>query len=368
MRWGSMIKRKACFIVVILPCAAVYYCLKFTFRAVEETLDVVYTARQQHRVKTRKRPKSKPLAVVPSVSKSKSKGTPASPPTKTSFLHLPPEIRLMIYRLVLGGPAIMQVRPTYSVRGPRPDAWASRQGIRDDADEPSKALRLTIGLGGSPLRQLVSPPRAGCVVYGCVSQLICGETHYLGLTRYRRDEMVYYTDLMRTSRVVYVEALDLLYAEHTISLFGVEMARYFCRNASPEGMKRVRFAHVALIIPSSSWSSPLHKRSVKDSMKLLRDSLPHLQQLDVEVAVVWGQPKNAGRFWSWLTGDGVLGQFGGLEKFVLKASAYVPFTRRPYGNWAAWTPQYELLESWDDGEYQALKARVTSLDEAVVSS
>ncbi|KAI1642706.1 uncharacterized protein F4817DRAFT_352147 [Daldinia loculata] len=364
MRRASMTKRQVCFIVCILPCAAVYYCLKYTLRAVEETLDVVYSAQQRHRIKTRKRPKSKPLAVIPSVSK----GTSASAPTKTSFLHLPPEIRLMIYRLVLGGPAIMQVRPTYSVRGPRPKTWASRQGIRDDADEPSKALRLTIGLGGSPLRQLVSPPRAGCVVYGCVSQLICGETHYFALTRHRRDETVYYTDLMRTSRVVYGEALDLLYAEHTISLFGVEMARYFCRNASPEGMKRIRFAHVALIIPSSSWNSPLQKKNVKDTMKLLRDSLPHLRQLDVEVAVTWGQPKNAGRFWSWLTGDGVLGQFSGLEKFVLKAPVYLPFTRRPYGNWAAWTPQYELLESWDDGEYQALKARVTSSDEAVASS
>ncbi|KAI1653088.1 hypothetical protein F4813DRAFT_375808 [Daldinia decipiens] len=364
MRRTPMTKRKACFIACILPCAAVYYCIKYTFRAVEETLDAVDSARQRHRIKTRKRPKSKPLAVIPSVSKR----TSASAPIKTSFLHLPPEIRLMIYRLVFGGPAIMQVRSTYSMRGPRPETWVSGQGIRDDADEPSKALRLIIGLGGSPLRQLVAPPSVGCVIYGYVSRLICGEKHCFAITRYHDDEAVHYTDLMRTSRAVYGEALDLLYAEHTISLFGVEMARYFCRNASPEGMKRIRFAHVALIIPSSSWDSPSQKKSIKDTMKLLRHSLPHLLQLDIEVAVTWGQPKDTGLFWSWLTDDGVLGQFRGLEKFVLKASAYLPFTMRPRGNCEAWTPQYELLESWDDGEYQALKTRVTSLDEAMASS
>ncbi|KAI1475612.1 hypothetical protein F4774DRAFT_274331 [Daldinia eschscholtzii] len=365
MRRTTMVKRKTFFIAFVLPCVAVYYCLKYTLHTVEKTLDVVGSARQNYRVRTRKRPKSKPLAVVPS-----SKGTTptTTTTTKTSFLHLPLEIRLIIYRLALGGPAIIQVRPTYSIRGPRPETWDPTQGIRSEHDPPSKTLRLTIGLGGSPLRQLVSPPRSGCVVYGCVSQLICGEMYYSMITRFRHHETVFFTDLLRVSRAVYVEALDLLYAEYTISLFGVEMARYFCRNASPEGMARVLYAHVALLFPASTWNSSLQKRSVKETMKLLRDSLPHLRQLDVEVAVTWGQPKHAGQFWSWLTGDDVLGQFRGLEKFVLKASAYMPFARRPYGNWAAWTPEYELLASWDDGEYQALKERVTSSNEIAALS
>ncbi|KAI8956691.1 hypothetical protein F5Y11DRAFT_141510 [Daldinia sp. FL1419] len=350
-------KRKAFFIVCLLPCAAVYYCLKYTLHAVEETVDFVSRAQAKHRVKTRKRPKSEPLAVVPAAP---SNGNEKEERAKTSFLNLPPEIRLMIYRLVMAGPAIIQVRPTYSVRGPRPETWAPMQGIRDEVDEPSQTLRLTIGLGGSPMRQVVAPPRAGCVVYGCISQLICGDTYYFTLTRYRAEGCVHFTDLMRAGRVVYGEALDLLYAEHTVSLFGVEMARYFCRNASPEGMSRVRFLHVALIISASSWTSSLQRKSIKDTIRLLRESMPNVEQLDVEIAVTWGQPKQSGKFWKWLTGDDLLGQFQGLDRFVLKASAYVPFARRPYGNWAAWTPQYEKLGSWDEEEYKALKGRVTN--------
>ncbi|KAI1806333.1 hypothetical protein F4811DRAFT_511749 [Daldinia bambusicola] len=361
MRRATTAKRNVFFIACVLPCAVVYYCAKYSLRAVGKTLIVVDRARQSHRIRTRKRPKSKPLAVVPP----KSKGTThvTGTGTKTSFLDLPPEIRLMIYHLALGDEAIIQIRARYSVRGPRPETWSPMQGIRGELDPPSETLRRTIGLGGSPARQIVMPPRSGCVVYGVPLQLICGETFYSLTSRSQYHKQVFFTDLLRVSRAVYADGLDLLYANHTISLFGVEMARYFCRNASPEGMTRVRCAHVALLIPASTWNSSLQKKSIRDTMKLLRSALPHLQQLDVEVAVTWGQPKDAKRFWSWLVGDDVLGQFRGLDEFVLKASAYKPFASRPLGGMEAWTPAYAILESWDDGEYQALKKRVTNSGE-----
>ncbi|KAI1465310.1 uncharacterized protein F4812DRAFT_438251 [Daldinia caldariorum] len=365
MRRTTTTKRDVLFIASVLPCAVVYYCVKYSLRAVGKTFSAVDRARQNHRIRTRKRPKSKPLAVVPSKSKRTTPITGTGTGTKTSFLHLPPEIRLMIYHLALGDAAIIQVRPRYSVRGPRPETWSPMQGIRGEHDPPSETLRRTIGLGGSPARQIVVPPRCGCVGYGARLQLICGETFYSLTSRSQYHDQVFFTDLLRVSRAVYNDGLDLLYANHTISLFGVEMARYFCRNASPEGMARVRCAHVALLIPASTWNSSLHKRNVRESIKLLRSSLPHLQQLDVEVAVTWGQPKDAKRFWSWLVGDDMLGQFRGLDEFVLKASAYIPFARRPRGGTEAWTPEYEILGSWDEGEYQALKERVTNSDEVV---
>ncbi|OTA79366.1 hypothetical protein M434DRAFT_18049 [Hypoxylon sp. CO27-5] len=153
---------------------------------------------------------------------------------------------------------------------------------------------------------------------------------------------------------------------NTISLFGAQIARYFCRNVSPEGLQRVRFVHVAHVIPSDTWDSSSERKNVAGAMRILRDSLPGLRQLDVEVALTYGQPKDPERFWVWLRED-VLGQFRGLERFVLKVPVYLPFTPIRSQGWEGWTPLCEPLSSWDDGEYQALKAKATSSDEAVLS-
>ncbi|KAI1454572.1 hypothetical protein F4805DRAFT_309746 [Annulohypoxylon moriforme] len=339
------------------PLVGAYYCLKFSFKAAEATIEAGYDVYNRHRVKTRRLPKSKPLATAPpspqKVTNSLSAGS------RASFLHLPPEIRLHIYRLALVGPAIVQVRTHSSFWGPRPADWDSTQGIRDDADAPSETLRCITGLGGSGLHQLVSPPSHGCVRYSAVSQLICGEGHHLVPGWVYPEKMVFPTDLMRSSRVVYGEVLDELYAGNTISLFGADIARYFCRNASPEGLSRVRFVHVAHVVPSDGWDSSSHMKSVCGAMRMLRNSLPSLRQLDVEVALTHGQPKNPGRFWSWLRED-VLGQFRGLEQFVLKVSVYKPFRPSRSGGFDGWTPPYEPFSLWDDGEYQLLKDRVTS--------
>ncbi|KAI1209786.1 uncharacterized protein F4807DRAFT_426288 [Annulohypoxylon truncatum] len=340
------------------PLVGVYYCIKYSFKAAEATVGAGYDAYNRRRVRTRRLPKSKPLATVSSSSQSTT-APPVIGTTRTSFLHLPPEIRLHIYRLALVGPAIIQVRTHSSFWGPRPSTWDPAQGIRDDADAPSEALRRITRLGGSWLHPLVTPPSHGCVRYGAVSQLICGEGRHFVPGWVQPEKTAFPTDLMRSCRVVYGEVLDVLYAGNTISLFGADMARYFCRNASPEGLSRVRFVHVAHVMPSDGWDSSSHMKSVRASMRILRDALPSLRQLDVEVALTYGQPENPDKLWAWLRED-VLGQFRDLERFVLKVSVYKHFRPdRPRGH-EGWTPPYEPLSSWNDGEYQNLKDRVMS--------
>ncbi|KAI0890950.1 hypothetical protein F4806DRAFT_484572 [Annulohypoxylon nitens] len=331
-----------------------YYCLHVSFKAAGATIEVGYDAYNRWRVKTRRIPKSKPLATA-------SSSPQAIVGTRTSFLHLPTEIRLQIYRLALVGPAIIQVRTHSSFWGPRPAGWEPAQGIRDDADAPSEALRCITGLGGSGLNQLVAPPHHGCVRYHAVSRLICGEGHHLVPQWVHPENTVFLTDLMRTCRVVYGEVLDVLYANNTVSLFGADIARYFCRNASPEGLSRLRYVHVAHVMPSDGWDSASQMKSFRGAMRMLREVVPNLQQLDVEVAFTYGQPKNPERFWDWLRED-VLGQFRGLERFVLKVSVYEHFTPHRSGGFEGWTPAYVPLSSWDEEEYQALKSRVLSLD------
>ncbi|KAI0881410.1 uncharacterized protein GGS22DRAFT_172097 [Annulohypoxylon maeteangense] len=342
-----------CVAACFWPLVGAYYCLKFSIKAAESTIEAGYDVYNRRRIRTRRLPKSKPLLATASSSPQ----TATYPPTaraRTSFLHLPPEIRLHIYRLALVGPAIVQVRTHSSFWGPRPAGWDSAQGIRDDTDAPSNALRCITGLGGSGLHQLVSPPSHGCVRYHAVSRLICGEGHHMVPGWVQPEKVVFPTDLMRSSRVVYGEVLDMLYASNTISLFGADIARYFCRNASPEGLSRVRFVHVALVMPSHGWDSSSQMKNVRGAMRMLKDALPSLQQLDVEVALTYGQPKNPERFWDWLRED-VLGQFRGLERFVLKVSVYKPLRPNRSRGFEGSTPQYEPLSSWDDGEYQVLK-------------
>ncbi|XXH02999.1 hypothetical protein Hte_009389 [Hypoxylon texense] len=355
--WGC----KAC----IYPFIGLFYCVKYTIDGTSKIIENGYELRERVRVKRRRLPKSKPLAGATLPSRS---GAPETKTTttraKTSFLHLPTEIRLQIYRIALGDPAIAQVRTYHALWAPRLENWGPRQGIRDDADEPSGALRLMIGLGGSGLRQTVVPPCHGCVRYPCLEPLICGKDHLVP-TWLRPQNELSYTDLMRACRVIYDEVLDVLYAGNTISLFGSEMAQYFCRNASPEGLRRIRWVHVALTIPSSGWDSRSQRKSIQGTIRMLQGSFLSLQQLDIEVVLLWGQPKDPQRFWIWLRND-VLAQLHGLERFVLKVSVYKPLDPSFRGGYDTYLPEYESLEAWNDGEYRDLKAKITLLEETIL--
>ncbi|KAI2616208.1 hypothetical protein GGS26DRAFT_450680 [Hypomontagnella submonticulosa] len=363
--WGAL--------AIAVPLIGCIFCLKFAVDAAADALDagsLFYDkCKIRYRVKTYRLRKSKPLATAP-LSKTKTKtGKSAASPSaheKTGFLDLPPEIRQQIYRLALPGPAIIQPRVHSSFWGPRPPTWVPTQGIRTDADPPSEALRLITGLGGSSVKQLVAPPTRGCVHYGSVSLLICGDMHHFAPRWVRPHEHVFHTDLMRSCRAVYADVLEVLYAQNTVSLFGADIARYFCRISSPEGLSRVRFVHVALMIPNA-WDDKKHKTGIEETIRVLKDSMPSLRQLDIEVALLWGQPKDPRRFWNWLRED-VLEQLRGLDRFVLKVSAYLTMARPGWGRgYEAWTPDYEPLASWNDEEYEALKARITSSEEAMRS-
>ncbi|KAH9986263.1 hypothetical protein F4779DRAFT_305871 [Xylariaceae sp. FL0662B] len=340
-------------VALVYPLMVIWVGLRFTFKAVDATFSVIYDARNRYRVKTRRLRKSKPLATA-----TKAKSAEPAPGMGTSFLHLPPEIRLKIYRIALGAPKIFQITSDAPFLGPMPSSWDQRQHIRSDEEGPSEVLAEILTLGGSPFNQLVAPPSHGCVRHSCVSELICGGEHFLQPGWVDPESKVFFTDLMRTCRTVYCDSLDVLYANNTVSLFGVEMVRYFRRNASPEGLRRVRFVHVAVIIPSDSWDSARQRRSVEGAMRTLRNSLPSLQQLDVEVVLKWDHPKDPRRLWNWLRKD-VLGQFQGLERFVLKTAVYMS-SGRLGPNHQQWVPPYERLSSWGDAEYQALKAKVTT--------
>ncbi|KAI1099689.1 hypothetical protein F4804DRAFT_321219 [Jackrogersella minutella] len=359
--------QKACLMACFWPVIGVYYCVKYTCKAASATVKAKQDFSTRRHVKRCRLPKSKPLATASS-SSSPPETTSSPSRTPTSFLHLPLELRQEIYRLALGPPAIAQIQVSSSFWGPRPSHWGPDQRIRDDADPPGEALRTITGLGGSGLDQLVFPPSHGCVRHGAVSQLICGDRHHFAPRWVHPRTWVCWTDLMRASRSVYVDALDVLYANNTISLFGADIARYFCRNASPEGLARVRFVHVAYVMQSNGWDSSAQRKSVQESMNMLRNSLPNLRQLDIEVALTWSQPKDPRRLWTWLM-DHVLGQFRGLEKFVLKVSVYKPLTPQGYyynGRWG-WMPDLEPLRSWDEDEYQALNFKVTSYNDVVSS-
>ncbi|KAI1383998.1 uncharacterized protein F4822DRAFT_418323 [Hypoxylon trugodes] len=316
-------------------------------------------------------PPSNPLAITspPSTTTTTTTTLPPTPDTKTkpktSFLHLPPSIRARIYRLALRTPSIAQVRHDLTFWGPYPTKWPKDQHIRSEAEAPSWALRMTTGLGGTGVNQLVFPPQEGQHVYGAIWPLLCGERRRYLPGWLKPEIVVFATDLLRVCRVVYTEVLDVLYGENTICLFGPEMVRFFVRNASLEGLERVRYVHVALVLETGRQKLALKMREVEDAMRMLRNAFPKLRQLDVEVALTWSQPKNAKRFWDWLRND-VLDQFRGLERFVLKVSVYQPLIVYRYPRHVDYLPEIEPLSSWSDEEYEALKARVTAPIEAAV--
>ncbi len=343
---------------VVIACLGPLFMLHagvtMTVQAVIQVDNKLQAVKHRRRAMARRLPKSSPL-----INGGKLTATIIPPGALISFLHLPLEIRLHIYRLAFGDPKIVQVNAGCPFWGPLPMIWVPAQHVRGDEDAPSKALRAIIGLGGSGFRQSVAPPRNGCVRYHAVSNLICGEEHHLRPGWARPELNVFHTDLMRTCRTVYGEVLDLLYAANTISLFGVEMVRYFNYNASPEGLCRVRFAHIALTISSTAWDTSRQRNRVEEAVQTLFDSLPALLQLDVEIILTWGQPEDPQRFWTWVTND-VLSQFHSLQRFVLKVAVYLPPAPPFRKTRDRWMPRYEPLDSWDDAAYRDLRARVTS--------
>lgn len=278
---------------------------------------------------------------------------------RVTFLDLPLEIRQHIYELALGGPCIFQPSYKWSLRGPRPNHWEPWQHVRGDADPCSKALSKIIALGGSGLKPLVRPPQNGCAFLFSQPELVCGDVFaYEPDMEGWTSRVCRHTDLMRVSRQIYGDMLHYLYSDCTISLFGEEMVYYFTRNASPDGLSRVRYVHIALVISSQKWESKKKKQKNIEAIQCLKESFVNLQALDVEIVVAWGQPDHPERLCSWLSNH-VFGQLRGLENLVVKIAVYKPLPRGTEHR-LRWTPPSEPLRGWDDGKYNALKRAVTS--------
>lgn len=128
-----------------------------------------------------------------------------------------------------------------------------------------------------------------------------------------------YTDLMCSCRAVYDDMLTELYATKTLVLFNAEMVRYFVRNSSPEGQRRVRYVHVALTMDAPNWRTKSQQRRVKKAAKTLHSRFPSLRQLSVELMLL-ENAVDCEQLMNWL--GGLFRVFRGLEAFVLKVPMY----------------------------------------------
>lgn len=350
-------------IVVFTPLAATYLCVKTVSLALDKAHTAARAAKRRFRARTRRIPRSKPL-----VSAERPTTTSDAIGT-TSFLSLPVEIRLRIYQMVLSHEALVQPTLKRPLWGITPPDWQARQRIHAEDAAPSPAMRVIIGLGGSGLRPNPYPPRGGCVRYDAINELFPGDVDMRSyVTQNQRGSRVEHSDLLRTCRVVYAEMLDVLYGGNTVCLFGTEMVWYFIRNASPEGLPRLRFLHIALRMASDAWHTRSQRRAVEGALRMVGEKMPGLRQLHLEVVLTFGQPARPERFWSWLR-EVVANSFQGLDKFVLKVTVYLEEKEsHPYGDqytlsWTyyRWMHAIEKLKTWDDEEYAALKAQVTDI-------
>lgn len=302
-------------------------------------------------------PKSKPISQeVAEAAGDRSNISPAS------ILSLPIEIRQQIYELVLPTKKVYQPcpgRPKYPLfeyHGPQPPHWPSHQQIRSDEDPPSQALGAILRIGGSYLDPIPAPKSQGCVVYSCLTQLICGDMG-MELEWARDDERRSLTDLMRSNRTIYGDLLHHFYARNTFSFFGAESLLYFVRNVSPEGLRLIRYAHLAIPLQSERWMLKSSKALVTKAFGVLQAQFKSLKQLDVEVVILCSQPAEPQLMVAWLR-DEVFGKLHALEKLVVKVTVYKSATgssSSPYD-----PPEMEPLSSWSEEVYTSVKKAATS--------
>ncbi|KAL1856411.1 hypothetical protein Daus18300_010783 [Diaporthe australafricana] len=282
----------------------------------------------------------------------------------TSILSLPIEIRQQIYELVLHTKNIYQPcpgrrrYPLYKYHGPQPPDWPPHQHTRSEDDPPSQALGIILRLGGSCFRPSPAPKRQGCVGYFCVSLLICGEMD-MDLKPAVAAETCFLTDLMRSNRMIYGDMLHHFYARNLFSFFGPEMLLYFVRNVNPEGLRLIRYVHLAIPLQSEGWESKESQALVTKAFEVLQGRFESVKQLDVEVVILRSQPADPQLLAAWLR-DEIFGQLHGLEKLIVKVSVHKGLAVHeersdPYG-----PPVMEALSSWTEPLYKTVKDAATS--------
>ncbi|KAK8000649.1 hypothetical protein PG990_013249 [Apiospora arundinis] len=222
--------------------------------------------------------------------------------TKTSFLDLPPEIRHQIYDWALGEPCVVQPRP-----GDGSVNWGARP--------PSDALHRIITYFGGRTGQL---PREYSIVGGFRDEfrLVCGDQPAWLASTISGFKIVVtqgpraprHLSLMRTCRAVYGELFERLYGQNTVSLCGQGMLDWVSREWPLAGLARVRYVHAALLV-DAAWGRKRQRQSLEKAVRTLRDALPGMQQLDLEIAIWSEQHKladggvdDADWFWACLCG------------------------------------------------------------------
>jgi hypothetical protein len=166
--------------------------------------------------------------------------------------------------------------------------------------------------------------------------------------------------------------LELLYGGNTLSFFDTDMVSCFFRKASSDGIYCIRNVHLAIRLElSHGRASATDCRKAEKALAILDTRLPHLQQLDVEVVLTWGEPQDAAAIWQWLIGETMMGRFRGrgLHAFVLKVSV-LEFKVDPdfRGGYEGYTPDISRLTAWDDRDYQDLKESAMQFSQRELSS
>lgn len=327
-------------------CWSIYYPLRGLYlcaRHAKRTPGKLRLAWRQHRVRSRKIPKRGPIAQNEQQTKCMVNAT-----SPASFLHLPLELRLVIYDLALGEPCLVEPHLGKPEWHPRPCHWRPGQRIRDEDEDP----------GEDELRTVLDVRAFGLLYAPNYRRRPDGSWERLSRNRVSWDWFAppCYSKLMRTCHAVYDDLLHRLYAENTISLVGAGMVRYFGRNASPEGLGLVRFVHIALSVSYHGWESPEEQKSLEHAIQSLQELFPSLEQLDLDITVVGAHPVKPEEFWEWLCKDLLEQHLANLEKFRLRVTGYVAGTRSPC--LPRPRPWFERLFTWDENDYQALKAVV----------
>ncbi|KAK8042070.1 hypothetical protein PG993_006593 [Apiospora rasikravindrae] len=329
---------KCCCYSIYYPLRGLYLCAKHAKR----TPGKIGVAWRRRRIRNRKIPKSKPIAQT-----QQQKALDASSPA--SFLHLPLELRLQIYDLALGDACLVEPHLGRPEWHPRPCNWQPGQRIRGDDEEPqSDELRTVLDV------------RAFGLLYSKRWRVHPDNHDWERFSRYGVPWTWYrspcYSKLMRTCHTVYDDLLHRLYGENTISLVGAEMLRYFGRNASPEGLGLVRYVHVGLVVSCQGWESRQEQESLEHAVRSLQKLFPKLEQLDLNVTIVGAHPVKPGKFWDWLRMDVLERHLANLQEFRLRVTGYAPGHRSPC--LPCPRPWYEQLLTWNEDDYQALKAAV----------
>lgn len=282
-----------------------------------------------------------------------------------------------------------------------------KDGGGDNANAASRAIGSNLydsssnhGLGFFPTAALARERRLTAVFVGHTVEAMNLKARAEKEERARREGRgpVPPTVLMRVCRAVYADLLALLYGTNTFTFFGAGVLAFFNAVASPEGVRRVRYAHLAFCVSaigegsgSGSGSAGLQggegrsrigigggqkkklrereqrllkqRKGVEDSVSLLRAEFQGLKQLDVEIVVDAGgagQPADPVALWRWLMGDDVLGRLKGLglDEFVLKVAVLLDIEVEEGKRPPRLATRSVPLCAWDEDEYQALKRAV----------